>query len=67
MLFYNFRLRTVGPITFEDQFIQFTIRLSSPYLYGFGENTHETLQQEFTSRTTYPMFARDQPVARVGT
>lgn len=58
----NALLRQAGPITFEDQFIQMSFRLASPFLYGFGENPHPSLQHTFEPRITYPMFARDQPI-----
>lgn len=54
--------QTVGPVTFEDQFIQITTELASSYLYGFGENTHPTFKHTFSPRMTYPIFAKDQPV-----
>ena len=57
--------RQIGPITYEDQFIQFTVRLSSRYLYGFGESLHATLQHNFSPRSTYSMFSRDEPPGRV--
>ncbi|KAF2364269.1 Galactose mutarotase N-terminal barrel [Trinorchestia longiramus] len=55
--------RQIGPITFEDQFIQFTVRLPSEYLYGFGENVHPTLVHSFEPRVTYPIFTRDREVS----
>ncbi|KAF2364268.1 Glycoside hydrolase family 31 [Trinorchestia longiramus] len=59
----NELFRQIGPITFEDQFIQFTVRLPSEYLYGFGENVHPTLVHSFEPRVTYPMFGRDRAVS----
>lgn len=53
---------TVGAITFEDQFLQFTTVLPTEYLYGLGENTHVTIKHSFESRATRPLFAKDQPV-----
>ncbi|MCL4126619.1 UNVERIFIED_CONTAM: hypothetical protein GTU68_014237, partial [Idotea baltica] len=50
-----------GPLTFEDQFIQFTTRLTSDYLYGIGEHSKTSLKHSFDERRTYPIFARDQP------
>ncbi|XP_042876375.1 sucrase-isomaltase, intestinal-like [Penaeus japonicus] len=58
----NTIFRTQGPLTFEDQFIQLHTQLMSTYLYGFGENTHTSFRQVFEPRTTFPIFARDQPV-----
>lgn len=57
----------MGPVTFEDQFIQITTELVSSYLYGFGENTHSSFAHTFSPRMTYPMFAKDQPVGEVRT
>ncbi|KAK7082631.1 hypothetical protein SK128_006752 [Halocaridina rubra] len=53
---------TVGAITFEDQFLQFTTALPSEYLYGLGENTHRNFKHSFVTRSTSPLFAKDQPV-----
>ncbi|ROT64340.1 alpha glucosidase [Penaeus vannamei] len=58
----NTLFRSEGPLTFEDQFIQLHTGLMSSYLYGFGENTHTSFRQVFEPRTTFPIFARDQPV-----
>ncbi|XP_063608806.1 sucrase-isomaltase, intestinal-like [Penaeus indicus] len=58
----NTIFRSEGPLTFEDQFIQLNTELMSTYLYGFGENTHTSFRQVFEPRTTFPIFARDQPV-----
>ena len=60
-----FRYETVGPIVFEDQFIQFSTKLSSTYLYGLGENPHLKLKHSFETRPTHPMFSRDQPITPV--
>ncbi|KAA0190891.1 hypothetical protein HAZT_HAZT012257, partial [Hyalella azteca] len=43
--------------------MQFTVRLASEYLYGFGENVHRELVHSFSPRATYPMFARDRGVS----
>lgn len=58
----NILFRTAGPLTFEDQFIQIHTWLASSYLYGFGEVTHVSFRQQFDPRSTFPIFARDQPV-----
>lgn len=55
------RFSTIGALTFEDQFIQFTSAMASTYLYGFGENSHSKLRHTFEPRDTWPIFARDQP------
>lgn len=57
--------KMVGPLTYEDQFIQVTTDLPSSYLYGFGENTHSSFRHSFTPRQTFPIFAKDQPVGEV--
>ncbi|KAG7169299.1 Sucrase-isomaltase-like 1, partial [Homarus americanus] len=54
--------RSMGPLTFEDQFIQLHTWLCSTYLYGLGENTHLSFRHKFNPRSTFPIFARDQPV-----
>ncbi|RXG67346.1 Maltase-glucoamylase, intestinal, partial [Armadillidium vulgare] len=53
--------RTEGPLTFEDQFIQVTSSLSSPYFYGVGEICHSSLLRSFDERITNVLFARDRP------
>ncbi|XP_071523342.1 sucrase-isomaltase, intestinal-like [Panulirus ornatus] len=58
----NTVFRSMGPLTYEDQFIQIHTWLMSTYLYGFGENTHLSFRHVFEPRTTFPIFARDQPV-----
>ncbi|RXG51051.1 hypothetical protein Avbf_13717, partial [Armadillidium vulgare] len=52
--------QTVGPLTYEDQFIQITTLLSSEYFYGLGETAHETLRRPFNQRRTTPIFTRDR-------
>ncbi|KAK3870746.1 hypothetical protein Pcinc_024052 [Petrolisthes cinctipes] len=58
----NFLFHSMGPLTYEDQFIQIHTKLASSYLYGFGENTHLSFRHKFQPRVTFPIFARDQPV-----
>nr|XP_045622097.1 sucrase-isomaltase, intestinal-like [Procambarus clarkii] len=58
----NTVFRSLGPLTFEDQFLQLHTSLASTYLYGFGENTHLSFRHTFEPRSTFPIFARDQPV-----
>ncbi|RXG51052.1 hypothetical protein Avbf_13718, partial [Armadillidium vulgare] len=56
----TFWFQTVGPLTYEDQFIQITTLLSSEYFYGLGETAHETLRRPFNQRRTTPIFTRDR-------
>ena len=49
---------TMGGFLFHDQFIQIATRLSSPYVYGFGENNHERLVHDMNFRS-WGIFARD--------
>ncbi|XP_068224181.1 sucrase-isomaltase, intestinal-like [Palaemon carinicauda] len=58
----NLLFQTVGPLTYENQFLQFTTSLASTYLYGFGENTHMSFRHVFDPRTSFPIFARDQAI-----
>ncbi|CAL4084533.1 unnamed protein product [Meganyctiphanes norvegica] len=58
----TFVFRSIGPLTFEEHFLQLSTHLPSDYLYGFGENTHRSFKHSFEPRTTFPIFARDQPV-----
>ncbi|XP_069159660.1 sucrase-isomaltase, intestinal-like [Procambarus clarkii] len=59
----NIVFRSLGPLTFEDQFLQLHTSLASTYLYGFGENTHLSFRHTFEPRSTFPIFARDHPIA----
>lgn len=58
----NTLFNLVGPLTFEDQFIQFTTTLPTTYMYGMGENAHPTFKHIFGPRKTYPIFPRDHEV-----
>lgn len=49
---------SMGPFIYEDQFIQLSTKLSSPYIYGFGENNHESLAHDLNF-ISWGMFARD--------
>jgi hypothetical protein len=49
---------SMGAFVYEDQFLQIATRLSSPYVYGFGENNHESLLHDLNFRS-WGMFARD--------
>ncbi|XP_076591162.1 sucrase-isomaltase, intestinal [Chaetodon auriga] len=46
--------------TFSDMFIQISTRLSTEYVYGFGETEHPTYKHNFDYHT-WGMFAKDQP------
>ncbi|EGT52649.1 hypothetical protein CAEBREN_12391 [Caenorhabditis brenneri] len=52
---------SLGGLIFSDQFIQIATYLPSENMYGWGENTHQTLRHDFTKYLTWAMFARDQP------
>ncbi|KAK8727326.1 hypothetical protein OTU49_009816, partial [Cherax quadricarinatus] len=58
----NIVLSSLGPLTYEDQFLQLHTHLASTYLYGFGENTHLSFRHKFEPRATFPIFARDRAV-----
>ncbi|KAK0136721.1 Maltase-glucoamylase, intestinal [Merluccius polli] len=51
--------------TFSDMFIQISTRLSSEYVYGFGETEHPTYRHDLNYHT-WGMFAKDQPPGRLG-
>lgn len=46
--------------TFSDLFIQISTRLSSEFVYGFGETEHPTYKHDLTYHT-WGMFSKDQP------
>ncbi|KAG9338719.1 hypothetical protein JZ751_025388, partial [Albula glossodonta] len=46
--------------TFSDLFIQISTRLSSKYIYGFGETEHPTYHHDLNWHT-WGMFTKDQP------
>nr|XP_015216325.1 PREDICTED: sucrase-isomaltase, intestinal [Lepisosteus oculatus] len=46
--------------TFSDMFIQISTRLSSSYVYGFGETEHPTFRHDLNWHT-WGMFSKDQP------
>ncbi|XP_028402531.1 maltase-glucoamylase, intestinal-like [Dendronephthya gigantea] len=50
---------SVAPIIFSDQYIQISTKLPSKYLYGFGEDEHETFHRSLDWQTL-GMFSRDQ-------
>jgi len=49
----------MGGLTFADQFRMITTKLPSGYLYGLGENTHDTFLHNMNYKM-WPIFARDQ-------
>ncbi|XP_051252783.1 sucrase-isomaltase, intestinal [Dicentrarchus labrax] len=51
---------SVPGFTFSDMFIQVSTRLSSEYVYGFGETEHPTYKHNFNYHT-WGMFSKDQP------
>ncbi|XP_059187897.1 sucrase-isomaltase, intestinal isoform X2 [Centropristis striata] len=51
---------SVPGFTFSDMFIQVSTRLSSEYIYGFGETEHPTYKHNLNYHT-WGMFAKDQP------
>lgn len=46
--------------TFSDMFIQVSTRLSSEFVYGFGETEHPTYRHSLNYHT-WGMFSKDQP------
>jgi hypothetical protein len=48
----------MGAFVYNDQFLQISTKLSSPYVYGFGENNHESLVHDLNYRS-WGIFARD--------
>lgn len=50
----------VPGFTFSDLFIQVSTRLSSEYVYGFGETEHTTYRHDLNYHT-WGMFSKDQP------
>ncbi|OQV25082.1 Sucrase-isomaltase, intestinal [Hypsibius exemplaris] len=49
---------SLGGLYLEDQFLQITTRLPSTYIYGFGDNRHNSLRHKMDWKT-WPMFSRD--------
>uniref|UniRef100_A0A672YPB2 P-type domain-containing protein n=1 Tax=Sphaeramia orbicularis TaxID=375764 RepID=A0A672YPB2_9TELE len=50
----------VPGFTFSDMFIQVSTRLSSEFVYGFGETEHPTYKHDLNYHT-WGMFSKDQP------
>ncbi|XP_028274772.1 maltase-glucoamylase, intestinal [Parambassis ranga] len=51
---------SVPGFTFSDLFIQVSTRLSSQFVYGFGETEHPTYKHNLNYHT-WGMFSKDQP------
>ncbi|XP_044210999.1 maltase-glucoamylase, intestinal [Thunnus albacares] len=51
---------SVPGFTFSDMFIQVSTRLSSEFVYGFGETEHPTFKHNLNYHT-WGMFSKDQP------
>lgn len=47
-----------------DYAFQISTKLPTPYLYGFGENTHDTLLHDMQYRM-WPIFSRGASPGRV--
>lgn len=57
----NFSLdTTLGGLTIAEKFLMITFSLPSIYLYGIGENTHDSFVHNLEYKM-HPIFARDQP------
>uniref|UniRef100_A0A1I7YBY2 P-type domain-containing protein n=1 Tax=Steinernema glaseri TaxID=37863 RepID=A0A1I7YBY2_9BILA len=52
---------SIGGLLFGDKFIQIATYLSSDKMYGWGENTHQTIKHDFSRYKTWGMWPRDQP------
>ncbi|XP_028393180.1 sucrase-isomaltase, intestinal-like [Dendronephthya gigantea] len=50
---------SLGPLIFSDQYLQISTRLPSKYIYGFGEQEHESFLHELKWQRL-GMFTRDQ-------
>lgn len=51
---------SLGGLVLNNQFLQIVTRLQSTYVYGFGENNHDTLKHQVHQRPSWGIFARDQ-------
>ena len=47
---------SASTLVFSDQFVQITTLLSSPNVFGIGENSKENFLHEMTYRT-WPLFS----------
>ena len=48
----------MGGLTIAEQFLMISTKLPTRYLYGFGENTHDTFLHDMQYRM-WPIFTRD--------
>ena len=55
---------TIGGLHMADQYLQFTTRLNSDNLYGFGEHEHHTLKLNMDWEI-WPLWTRDHAVNTV--
>jgi len=51
---------SMGGLTIAEQFLMISTKLPTHYLYGLGENNHDTFLHNMSYKT-WPIFARDQP------
>ena len=51
----------MGGLQFSDQFLQFSAKLSTANVYGFGETEHHSLKHDMNWRR-WTMWARDEPI-----
>ena len=51
---------SMGGLTVAEQFLMISTKLATKYLYGMGENNHDTFVHNMSYKT-WPIFARDQP------
>jgi len=51
---------SMGGLTVAEQFLMISTKLPTRYLYGMGENNHDSFVHNMTYKT-WPIFARDQP------
>ncbi|XDV11576.1 hypothetical protein PO909_000477, partial [Leuciscus waleckii] len=49
---------TIGPLVFDDQYLQLSAKLPSHNIYGLGEHVHQTFRHD-TNWRTWPIFTRD--------
>ena len=54
----------MGGFVYSDQAIQFTTRLPTSKMYGFGETEHHSFMHDMVYKD-WGMFARDEPVGYV--
>ncbi|XP_072551280.1 sucrase-isomaltase, intestinal [Salminus brasiliensis] len=49
---------TMGPLVFDDQYLQLSAKLGSDNIYGLGEHVHQNFRHDINWRT-WPLFSRD--------